>query len=145
MFNCLSCTCRVWWEPCKEICYMIEGLFQVKAGSYCMCLLMLYHPLNILQSCMWSHFNHVTAVSLCVWCFASYGRYPQCLMGTQWDHHNQPLFISKIRRKLRCLPKRQLIAYIILACNWSTIVAVRLCWIASTYNIRVIIVGTYIF
>ena len=53
--------------------------------------------------------------------------------------------ISKTSRKLRCLPKRQLITYIILACNQSVIVDVRLCWIASAYNSVCHIVRTYIF
>ena len=54
-------------------------------------------------------------------------------------------YISKIRQKLRRLPIRQLIAYITLACNWSATVEVRLCRLASTYNVWVIIMGTCIF
>ena len=53
--------------------------------------------------------------------------------------------ISKTSQKLRHLPKRQLIAYIILACKRSTIVEVRLCWIASAYNPVYHIVCTYNF
>ena len=51
--------------------------------------------------------------------------------------------ISKTSQKLWRLPKRKLIAYIIITCNQSAIVEVRLCWIASACNPVCHIVGTY--